>query len=57
MRHRIQLQGTDDFFSDENIMKDIPTPGSVEYLNELAQNYHLIYMGARPTEYDEITER
>lgn len=57
MRHRITLQGADDFFSDENIMKDIPTAGSVECMNELAENYHLVYMGARPSEYNEITAK
>jgi hypothetical protein len=57
MRHRIPVQGTADFFSDENIMKDIPTVGSVEYMNELAPTYHLVYIGARPAEYDEITAK
>lgn len=55
MRHRIPLQGTAEFFSDENIMKDIPTAGSVECMSELARHYHLIYIGARPAQYDKIT--
>ncbi len=57
MRHRIPIQGTAEFFSDENIMKDIPTVGSVECMSELAQNYHLVYIGARPAEYNEITAK
>jgi hypothetical protein len=57
MRHRIPAQGTDAFFHEENIMKDIPTVGSVECMNELAENFHLIYIGARPSEYNEVTKK
>lgn len=56
-RHRIPLKGTKEFYSEENIMKDIPTPGSVECMKELSQKYHLIYIGARPKEYVEITKK
>jgi Uncharacterized conserved protein len=56
MRHRIPLQGTDKFFSEEYIMMDIPTEGSVECMNELSQKYILIYIGARPSDYVEITK-
>jgi hypothetical protein len=57
MRHRIPMQGADNFFSDENIMKDIPTAGSVECMKELSQKYRLIYIGARPSDYVEITKK
>jgi uncharacterized HAD superfamily protein len=57
MRHRIPLMGKEDFFSDENILKDIPTNGSVEFMNELAKNSHLIYIGARPELYVNITRK
>jgi len=55
-RHRISLMGTDEFFSDENILKDIPTNGSVECVKELAKMFHLIYIGARPDKYVSITK-
>jgi hypothetical protein len=57
MRHRIPQQGTAGFFSDENIMKDIPTAGSVACMCELAEKYHLVYIGARPAEFNEITKK
>lgn len=57
MRHRIPLMGTPEFFSVENIMKDIPTEGSVECMNELAEKYSIVYIGARPSEYNEITKK
>ena len=57
MRHRIPLQGTAEFFSDENIMKDVPTAGSVACMRELAENYHLVYIGARPSEYNGVTKK
>lgn len=57
MRHRIPVQGKDEFFSNKSIMKDIPTIGSVECMNELAKDYHLVYIGARPDKYNEITKK
>jgi hypothetical protein len=57
LRHRIPLHGMAEFFADENIMKDAPTSGSVEYMRELAQNYQLVYIGARPSEYGRITAK
>lgn len=57
MRHRISVQGSAEFYSNENIMKDVPTAGSVECMNELAEKYHLIYIGARPSQYEEITRK
>jgi len=59
MRHRIPLQrlGKKIFFSDKQILKDIPTAGSVEMMKELADKYRLIYIGARPDAYVEITAK
>lgn len=47
MRHRIPAMGSEKFFSEENLAKDKPTQGSVECLNELAEVYELVYIGAR----------
>lgn len=57
MRHRIPLMGQDEFFAEENILKDIPTNGSVEFMKELSQKYHLIYIGARPEKFEKITKK
>lgn len=55
-RHRNDLFGTDAFSLDENILKDAPTDGSVEFLNSLAGRYSLIYIGARPEGVMNITK-
>lgn len=57
MRHRIPLMGKPEFFSEENVMKDVPTEGSVQCMRELAEKYKLVYIGARPSEYNELTHR
>lgn len=57
MRHRIPYMETDDFYSDDNIGKDIPTEGSVAFLQELAETYTLVYIGARPACYTETTHK
>jgi uncharacterized HAD superfamily protein len=57
MRHRIPLMGKKKFFSDEKIMKDTPTAGSVEMMRELAGKYRLVYIGARPDAYVDITRQ
>ncbi|MCL2301405.1 MAG: hypothetical protein FWC27_14780 [Firmicutes bacterium] len=59
MRHRIPLQrlGEKLFFSDKQIMKDAPTAGSVEMMRELSEMYRLIYIGARPDDYVDITRQ
>ncbi len=54
-RHRINLFGTPDFNLDDNILNDIPTQGSVECMAELSKKYNLIYIGARPDTYVDIT--
>ena len=57
MRHRIPLQGKEGFFSDENILKDTGTKDSIKFMNELAQKYHMIYIGARPNDFVDITAK
>ncbi len=42
-------------FSSENVLQDIPTNGGVEFLNELAEMYALIYIGARPGYLKDVT--
>lgn len=55
-RHRNHLFGSPEFYSDENVLKDIPTAGSVQFMNELALTYNLIYIGAWPFLLSEITK-
>ena len=40
--------GTPEFYRREEILKDAAVPGSVQCLQELAQRYELVYIGARP---------
>ena len=48
-RHRHHLGvGTPGYYRREELLKDIPVPGSVECMRELAHRYHLVYLGARP---------
>jgi hypothetical protein len=47
-RHRRHLIGTSDFYKREEILKDAATPGSVLCLQEIAQKYAIVYIGARP---------
>jgi hypothetical protein len=56
-RHRNHLFGLPDFYSDENIRKDIPTNGSIDCMKELSRKFMLIYIGARPSKYLNITQK
>lgn len=56
-RHRVKLAGTPDFNFNENIMADTPTLGSVECMTELSKKYNIIYIGARPDTYEDITRK
>lgn len=47
-RHRINLYGTVEFYSEENVMNDKPVADSVRFISELAERYRIIYIGARP---------
>ena len=40
--------GTPEFYRREEMLKDAAVPGSVQCLQELAQRYQLVYIGARP---------
>lgn len=40
--------GTPEFYRREVMLKDAIVPGSIQCLQELAQRYKLVYMGARP---------
>jgi hypothetical protein len=49
-RHRYPLGiGTPEFYRREEMLQDVAVPGSVPCLQELAQRYELVYIGARPT--------
>jgi hypothetical protein len=41
--------GTPEFYRREEMLRDITVPGSVQCLQELAQCYEIVYIGARPT--------
>lgn len=40
--------GTPEFHRREEVLKDVAVPGSVACLQQLAQHYELVYLGARP---------
>jgi hypothetical protein len=47
-RQRHHLIGTPGFYRHEELLKDQAAPGSVQCLQELAQHYEIVYLGARP---------
>lgn len=47
-RPQLHLVGTPEFYEREAILKDVTVPGSVRCLQELAQKYEIVYIGARP---------
>ena len=47
-RPRHPLIGTSDFYRHEEMLRDRVVPGSVQCLQELAQRYEIVYIGARP---------
>lgn len=55
-RHRHYLFGSSDFYAEETISADLPIPGSVTCLTELAKKYVIIYIGARPASCLEATK-
>lgn len=55
-RHRHHLYGSSDFYKRDEVLKDSPTPGSVNCINQLSQKYKIVYIGARPDSMKEITE-
>jgi len=54
-RQRHHLIGTPEFYHPHQILKDLPVPGSVESIQELATNYEIIYIGARPSSSEPAT--
>ncbi len=55
-RQRQHLEGAPDFYKREIVIKDVPVPGSVRCLQELAQRYQIGYIGARPATALAVTE-
>lgn len=47
-RPRHDLMGTPGFYRHEEMLRDLAVPGSVRCLQELAQQYEIVYIGARP---------
>ena len=47
---RADLFGTPQFYADEEILKDTVCHGSVACMNELAEIYDIVYIGASPPE-------
>ena len=47
-RPQLHLLGTPEFYEREAILKALAVPGSVQCLQELAQRYQIVYIGARP---------
>jgi hypothetical protein len=45
---QLHLLGTPEFYEREAILKAAPVPGSGACLQELAQRYTIVYIGARP---------
>jgi len=44
----LHLMGTPEFYEREATLKDLAVPDSVQGLQELAQKYQIVYIGARP---------
>ena len=47
-RPQLHLLGTPEFYERKAILKALAVPGSVQCLQELAQRYQIVYIGARP---------
>lgn len=56
-RHRLNLLGKQEFNSYDNIMKDIPVIGSVEFLKQISLEYNIIYISARLPELYDVTSK
>jgi len=55
-RPQLHLIGTPEFYEREAILKGLAVPGSVRCLQELAQEYEIVYLGARPASATPYTE-
>ena len=47
-RPQLHFLGTPEFYEREAILEALAVPGSVQCLQELAQRYQIVYIGARP---------
>ncbi len=54
-RHRLYLYGTSEFNKADNVLNDVAVIGSVECLNELNEQFNIIYIGARSEQMKEVT--
>jgi predicted secreted acid phosphatase len=54
-RNRLYLYGTSDFNKVENILNDFAVIGSVECLNELHEQFNIIYIRERSEQVKEVT--
>ena len=57
LTHRHDLKGAPDFENENEIMKDVAVGDSVACMNELAQKYDLVYIGARSKSTVDITKK
>jgi hypothetical protein len=57
LTHRHSLKGTPDFEKDNEIMQDAVVGESVACMNEIAQKYDLVYIGARSNNTVDITRK
>lgn len=55
-RPRHSLIGTPDFYRRDRMLEDRAVQGSIKCLNELAQRYEIVYIGARPDSTRQYTE-
>lgn len=56
IRPQLHLLGTPELYEREAILKALAVPGSVQCLQELAQRYQIVYIGARPASALPLTE-
>jgi len=54
---RANLLGTPQFYDDAEMMKDTVCNGSVACMNDLAQVYDIVYIGARPPKTLAVTRK
>lgn len=57
LTHRHDLKGTPNFENENEIMKDSVVSDGVTCMNELAQKYDLVYIGARSKNTLDITKK
>lgn len=55
-RKRLPLINNPEFFNQNLVLQDLPVPNSVECLQKLSTFYKIVYLSARPTSMQSITE-